>query len=108
MWASPTAALMYGPMYAPGIIRRVQPRPPVKMSFSARGDSPANASIEKYGSTIHDGRSRNRPSPSSTPAENEISTSAYGIGGGPSALRRMPRHIRPNTPGGGASPTSNG
>ena len=74
--AAPVEMPAYGQITAPGTRRSTKPRPPRKMSLSARGDSPAKPSTAQYGSIGHDGRSRNMPSPSSNPAENDRPTLA--------------------------------
>src|SRR5829696_6211103 len=100
--------LAYGPMTAPGASRSTNPSPDRKMSFSERGDSPPNPSSAQYGSISHDGRSRNTPSRSRMPAENDRPTSAYGDGDGPSSAPLIARPMRVKAPGVPAGPTSNG
>src|SRR6185436_4641681 len=77
------------------------------MSFSDRGDRPPKPSSAQYGSINHDGRSKNTPSRSSKPAENDNPTFAYGAGDGPRIVRLSALPMLANTPS-SAGPTSNG
>ncbi len=100
MYAAPRPTLTYGPIAAPGREPQHEARgPPRKMSFSARGDSPANASSAQYGSISHDGRSRNRPSRSRMPAENERLDVGVRHRRRAEDARRIARPMRVNTPG---------
>src|SRR5262245_24583226 len=108
MWAAPSPMLAYGPSTAPGTSRSTNASPERYTSLSERGDSPANPSSAQYGPMSHDGRSRNTPSLSRRPTENESPTLAYGTGDGPRIACLIARPIRVNAPGFSSSPTSNG